>query len=88
LSNEEKTGRIRVAVNGQSYSADWEVSGQHVLVRSSLGEGSALLGGLTSAPATVATEKLREMAKAASRPPKAPFSDRSRFNVKDAFRRH
>jgi hypothetical protein len=87
LSVEEKSGRIRVAVNGQSYAAEWRVSGPSVFVTSSLGEASALLGGLASAPATVAGETLRQMVKAANRPARGPQSDRARFDVKDAFRR-
>ena len=83
LSSIEKAGRVRVVVHGQSYSADWRVVGTRVELVSSIGEDSAFLGGLALAPATVAGEKLREMAKAANRPPKTP-SDRARFNVRDA----
>ena len=79
----EKTGRIRTTFNGLNYSATWKVVGPIVEVTSALGFASAKLGGLATAPATVAVEKLREMAREASKPPKVAV-DRKRFNISDA----
>ena len=84
MSSIEKSGRVRVSQFGQSYTAEWRVVGHEVEITSKIGVATALLGGLMSAPATVAQEKFREMIKAASRPSKPALSDRARFNVRDA----
>jgi hypothetical protein len=79
----EKTGRIRTNFNGLNYSATWRVVGAVVEVTSTLRSANAKLGGLATAPATVAVEKLREMAREASKPAKVAV-DRKRFNINDA----
>jgi hypothetical protein len=56
-----KAGHIRVTVYGKSHKAAWRVVGSTIFVTSPLGEGSAYLGALATAPATAACEKLREM---------------------------
>ncbi len=83
----EKAGRVRVMVHGESYSATWRVDGPNVMISSAVGEAKAALGGLASAPASVAMEKLRQMAKAAHKPAVRPASDQARYNVREAFRR-
>lgn len=83
LSGVEKTGRVRIALYGRSYKADWRVVGQTVEITSELGCASVTLGALASAPATVVQEKLREMARHADRPVRAQ-TDRARFNIRDA----
>jgi hypothetical protein len=83
VNSTEKTGRIRVTVHGKDYSATWRVVGQRVEISSSVGDAGAPLGGLVSAPASVAVEKFKDMIKLATRPPKTA-SDRARFNVRDA----
>jgi hypothetical protein len=83
LSGAEKAGRVRIAIDGRSYKADWRVVGQIVEITSELGSASVILGALASAPATVVQEKLREMARQANRPVKTT-TDRARFNIRDA----
>lgn len=86
LSDANKTGRVRVAHNGSTYTADWRVVGPRVELTSELGEASVVLGALASAPAAAAQEKLREMARQAGKPakPAKPRTDYARFNVRDA----
>jgi hypothetical protein len=83
LSGANKTGRVRIAIDGRSYKAEWRVVSQMVEITSELGSASVILGALASAPATVVQEKLREMARQANRPPKTT-TDRARFNIRDA----
>lgn len=83
LSDANKAGRVRVALNGRTYKADWRVVGPMVELTSEIGSASVVLGALASAPAAAAQEKLREMARQADRPVKPP-ADRARFNVRDA----
>ena len=45
MSINEKTGRIRVVVHGETYSATWRVDGPKVVISSAMGEASAALGG-------------------------------------------
>jgi len=84
LSSTEKTGRIRINVFGQDHAATWRVIGNEIEITSSFGVARASLGGLSSAPATAAQEKFRDMVKEISRPQKKSLSDRARFNVRDA----
>lgn len=83
LSDANRSGRVRVAHNGRTYTADWRVVGPRVELTSEVGEASVFLGALASAPAAAAQEKLREMARQAGKPAKPP-ADRARFNVRDA----
>jgi hypothetical protein len=83
VNSTEKAGRIRVTVHGKDYSATWRVVGQRVEIISSVGDADAPLGGLASAPGSVAVEKFKDMIKLAGRPPKTA-NDRARFNVRDA----
>jgi hypothetical protein len=78
-----KTGRVMINLQRQTYRAEWRVVGRRVEVNSELGTDSALLGPLASAPATVAREKLVEMAKEAQRMER-PRPDTTRFNIGDA----
>lgn len=83
MSGVEKAGRVRIAIDGRSYRADWRVVGLIVEITSEIGTASVILGALASAPATVVQEKLREMARQANRPAKVA-TDRARFNIRDA----
>ncbi len=83
MSGREKAGRIRLNVWGQTYSATWRVEGPRVFVQSALGEDSAPLGGLASAPAIVASEKFKEMIKTANGPTKTPVGTQRAYG-KDA----
>ncbi len=74
---------MTVRLFGRDYRGTWHVVGNRVEVRSEVGTDSALLGPLASAPATVAREKLVEMAKAAERLAR-PRVDTARFNIRDA----
>ncbi len=76
-------GRVTVRLSGREYRGMWRVVGNRVEVTSDLGTDSALLGPLASAPASVAREKLVEMAKAAERLAR-PRADTARINVRDA----
>ena len=76
-------GRLTVRLGGREYRGTWRVVGHRVEVTSEVGTDSALLGPLASAPASVAWEKLVEMAKAAERLAR-PRVDTSRFNIRDA----
>lgn len=67
MSNGETTGRVRIQMFGRNYRAIWRLDRGTVEVTSDLGIGRVPLGSLTSAPAIVATEKLREMALQANR---------------------
>lgn len=82
MSGVEKAGRVRIAIDGRSYRADWRVVGLIVEITSEIGTASVILGALASAPATVVQEKLREMGQA-NRPAKVA-TDRARFNIRDA----
>jgi len=82
MNGAEKTGRIRLSVWGKTYSATWRVDGLRVFVQSSIGDGSAPLGGLASAPAIVAGERFKEIIKTANGPTKPP-ADQKRFDVQD-----
>jgi len=83
LSGIEKVGKIQVVIDGRSYKAEWRVVGPSLEVVSDIGNATVVLGALKSAPASVAQEKLREMARQANRPAKT-LVDRARFNVRDA----
>lgn len=83
MSEVEKAGKIRVAVDGRTYKGEWRVVGPSLEIVSDIGNATVILGALRSAPGSVAQEKFREMARQANRPVKAS-SDRARFNVRDA----
>ena len=76
-------GRVTVRLGCREYLGTWRVAGNRVEVTSEVGTDSALLGPLASAPATVAREKLLEMAKAAERLAR-PRVETARFNIRDA----
>ncbi len=76
-------GRVTARLSGREHRAEWRVVGDRVEVTCELGTDSALLGPLASAPATVAREKLVELAKAAERLAR-PRVDTARFNIRDA----
>ena len=78
-------GRVTVRSFGQTYRATWRVLGSRVEVASqALGTGTAPLGQLRSAPASVAREKLTEMAMEAARSVRHRGGDAERFNVREA----
>lgn len=83
MSNIAKVGRIRVAVDGRTYKAEWRVVGPNLEIVSEIGNANVILGALKSAPGSVAQEKFRDMVRQANKPPKA-VGDRARFNVRDA----
>jgi hypothetical protein len=83
VSKEDATGRVRIHLFGQSFTAKWRVVAGSVEVTSPLGVGSVALGALASAPSIAAAEKLREMALQANRADR-PKPDRGRFNIRDA----
>ncbi len=76
-------GRVSVRLGGRDYRGEWRVVGDRVEVTSEVGTDSALLGPLAFAPASLAREKLVEMAKAAERLAR-PRVDTARFNIRDA----
>lgn len=83
MSSRETTGRVRLQIYGKSHSATWRLVEGVVEVTSQFGVGTVKLGGLASAPSIAAGEKLREMARQATRPA-ASQTDRARFNIRDA----
>ena len=79
------TGKVTVRSFGQTYRATWRVVGACVEVASdALGMGTAPLGQLRSAPASVAREKLTEMAVEAARSVRQRGGDAERFDVREA----
>ena len=76
-------GRVTVRLGGREYRGEWRVVGNRVEVTCEFGADSARLGSLAAAPATVAREKLVELAKAAERLAR-PRADTARFNIRDA----
>ena len=76
-------GRVTARLNGREHRGEWRVLGNRVEVTCEFGTDSALLGPLASAAATVAREKLVELAKAAERLAR-PRADTARFNIRDA----
>jgi hypothetical protein len=83
LSDIAKVGRIRVAVDGRTYKAEWRVVGPSLEIVSEIGTANVVLGALKSAPGSVAQEKFRDMVRQANRPAKV-VGDRAWFNVRDA----
>lgn len=83
MSDVAKIGRIRVAVDGRTYKAEWRVVGPNLEIVSEIGSANVILGALKSAPGSVALEKFRDMVRQAKKPVKAA-TDRARFNVRDA----
>ena len=83
MSDVAKVGRIRVAVDGRTYKAEWRVVGPNLEIISEIGTANVILGALKFAPETMAQEKFRDMVRQANRPAKA-VGDRARFNVRDA----
>ena len=80
------TGKVTVRSFGQTYRATWRIVGTRVEVTSeTLGTGTAPLGQLRSAPASVAREKLTEMAMEARRAARHQGEDRTRFDMRDAL---
>ena len=76
-------GRVTARLGGREFRGQWRVVGDRVEVTCEFGTDSALLGPLASAPATVAREKLVELAKAAERLAR-PRAETARFNIRDA----
>jgi hypothetical protein len=65
LSTIKKAGRVRIVVQGEAHVATWRVDGSNVVVSSQVGDATAALGGLSSAPAAVARETFRQLAREA-----------------------
>ncbi|MGC1303775.1 MAG: hypothetical protein WA840_15525 [Caulobacteraceae bacterium] len=79
---EEKAGRLTLVEAGRTYRATWKVVGLRVEVICDLGVEQANLGALAAAPAAVARETLRQMARRSNRPVKTT-AERARFDIRD-----